>query len=350
MSASNPRKITGLALVLLSFLVLTFFLWDQGRELERNRALATSSSSQLTRPDLPHRPLASSPLIGTLAGLLLLSGCALLALNQDVAMPGNLGLEELEKNVAQPQGPQGFDLDHVSKLLAQQRSISRAERVAVATEFAAAMSHEIRNPLAGVQMSLSNIIAESSDNELRDRLQLIFSETTRVADLLSRALGAARQTPEAFEDIAIADLVEDLLEILRFQMPETLSIERKIEGNPEVTIPPGRFRHCLVNLLLNSIQAVDPEEGQIHLQISAREADLRLTVSDNGPGFPEVFLAGGPRPFGDRKAAGGGIGLAMVRRFVREMGGEIQLTNEKRSDGSSGGKVTILLSSVVHHG
>ena len=179
---------------------------------------------------------------------------------------------------------------------------------------------------------------------------MISSETVRVTELLGKAVGAARQTPESFQEVDLEELVTDLLELLHYQMPGDLRIEYEVEEKLRRKLPVDRFRHCLANLLLNSIRVVEEEEGWIRLQIESQAENLRLVVSDNGPGFPQEVLSGGTRPFDTREAGGGGIGLAMVRRFVREMGGQIQLVNETRHDSSSGGRVTILLPFGAHHG
>ncbi|MDE0885203.1 MAG: HAMP domain-containing sensor histidine kinase [Myxococcota bacterium] len=346
MRAFSPRNFAGLTLILLACLPVFFLFWHQSSELERNRNFAPNADSQPSLVGQVQLPGVSPGLVLTAAGLLLLGGCSILIRKVGRHEPEITEIRKEEKTAAQSPPPGDA---HVSKLLEQQRSLSRTERVQVGTEFAAAISHEIRNPLAGIQMSLSNMIAESSNKELNNRMRMISSENVRITDLLSRAVGAARQIPESFKEVALEELIADLLELLRFQMPDGLSIDQEVEAGLRIRIPSDRFRHCLANLLLNSIQAVDPEEGWIEIQISAHESNLRVEISDNGPGFPEVALSGGTRPFGDREATGGGIGLAMVRRFVREVGGKIQLTNETRADGSSGGRVTILLSSVVHH-
>ncbi|MDG2334368.1 MAG: HAMP domain-containing sensor histidine kinase [Myxococcota bacterium] len=347
MRVFSPRNIAGLILILLAWLAVAFLFWHQGSELERNRDFAPNATSQVSPTGEATQPGVSAGLILAAAGLLLLSGCSILIQNPSPHEGKLTEVRQEEPTSTQTPSP---DTARVSKLLAQQRALSRTERVQVATEFAASISHEIRNPLAGIQMSLSNMIAESSHKEFNDRMRLISSESVRITDLLSGAVGAARQTPESFKEVALEELVADLLELLSFQMPDGLSIDQEIEPGLNISVPSDRFRHCLANLLLNSIEAVDPKQGWIEIRISAHESNLRIEIFDNGPGFPEVALSGGTRPFGDREATGGGIGLAMVRRFVREVGGQIQLTNEKRADGSSGGRVTILLSSVVHHG
>ena len=344
MSENSLKRIAGSLLVLVACGVVGLAAWQQELEITRTRGISAERGEpeQLSREA---RGFYSRPsLLLPMAGLLLLGGCFMLLRNNG---GGNSRTEDRSDGPLTKNG-QGSGL--TAGLLAQQRSLGRAERVAVATEFAASMSHEIRNPLAGIQMSLSNLIAESADRDLKERMQTISSETVRVTELLGKAVGAARQTPESFQEVDLEELVTDLLELLHYQMPGDLEIEYEVEEKLRRKLPVDRFRHCLANLLLNSIRAVEEEEGWIRLQIESQAENLRLVVSDNGPGFPQEVLSGGTRPFDTREADGGGIGLAMVRRFVREMGGQIQLVNETRHDSSSGGRVTILLPFGAHHG
>jgi signal transduction histidine kinase len=235
-----------------------------------------------------------------------------------------------------------------AELLRQQRSLTQAERSAVATEFAASMSHDIRNPLAGIQMSLSNLIHESEDQALRGSLDTLLSETNRVTDLLTQAVAAARQRPEPFQDLDLVKLVESLFSLLRSETPAGIHLECEIEPGLQGHLPPNRLSHCLGNLLTNSIQAIGENKGRIQLEISACAEYLSFVITDNGPGFPQDTLSGGFRPFDSRNA--GSIGLAMARRFVREMGGRIELSNGPAGSTESGARVAMLLPSTEDHG
>ena len=237
-----------------------------------------------------------------------------------------------------------------AQLIARQHDLGTAERMAVATEFAASISHEIRNPLAGIQMSLSNLMAESTDAHVVDRLRLLSSETSRIADLLGKAVEAARRTPECSEQINLLEFVEELLELLRLQTPANFTLECDVDEGLVCRLPPNRFGHCLANLLVNSAQAANGNEGWVRVEIRTRAEFLRIRVLDNGPGFAADIRAGGHRPLITTESERIGLGLPMTRRFVREMGGKLELLNPEIAGSASGSCVTILLPCAGHHG
>ena len=301
------------------------------------RGSSTSSEGNLLRPATLF-PLA---LLFGLAG-----GWMLLPRGASVAEPvgprtANSVNDETANSGSNPEAAQ---------LIARQHDLGTAERMAVATEFAASISHDIRNPLAGIQMSLSNLMAESTDAHVVDRLRLLSSETSRIADLLGKAVEAARRTPECSEQINLLEFVDKLLELLRLQTPANFTLECDVDEGLVCRLPPNRFGHCLANLVVNSAQAANGNEGWVRVEMRMRAEFLRIRVLDNGPGFAADIQAGGHRPLITSESDRIGLGLPMARRFVREMGGKLELSNPEIAGSASGSCVTILLPCAGHHG
>jgi two-component system NtrC family sensor kinase len=212
-------------------------------------------------------------------------------------------------------------------LLAQQRTLARAERLAAVGEMAAGLAHELRNPLAGVQMSLANLRRDLGDPQLVARLELAIVELERLARLLNHQLSASRHVPEAPRPLHLRTLVEELLTLLRYQVPAHVRLEARVDENIECRLPRDRLRQALLNLVLNSVQALGDDEGTVRLE-AHREADrMVLVVTDDGPGFPPELVKAGGVAFVTRRAGGTGLGLAMVRRLAMDLGGELALEN-----------------------
>jgi signal transduction histidine kinase len=224
-------------------------------------------------------------------------------------------------------------------LLEQQRVLSSAERLAAVGEVAAGVAHELRNPLAGIQMALSGIRRELTDPEQGTRLDLAIGEVKRVSRSLNGLLDLARQPPEPAVQVRLADLATELIALLRYQVPDTICLRHSIAPDLTCRLPEGGFRQALLNLMLNSTEAIGAGAGEIELRSSHGEGQLSVSVIDDGPGFPEELLENGVRPFTTWREGGTGLGLAMVRRFVKNMGGELVL--ERRQP--RGASVTMLL-------
>jgi two-component system NtrC family sensor kinase len=214
-------------------------------------------------------------------------------------------------------------------LLEQHRSLANAERLAVAGEMAAGVAHELRNPLAGISMSLGNLRQEVSDPDVAERLSVVVSEINRISGLLEHYLSSARHAPEPARKVDIGELVTELLHLLRYQVPRRIVLESRVEEEVECMVPRDRIRQVLLNLVLNSVQALGETPGHVMIAASRNGNEVRVCVSDDGPGFPQEMLRGPIRAFATRRNTGTGIGLRMVRRLVEELGGTLDLSNRE---------------------
>lgn len=212
-------------------------------------------------------------------------------------------------------------------LLEQQHSLARAERLAAIGEVAAELAHEIRNPLAGIQIAFSNFRRETKDYEQIERLDLIGSELKRLAAMLNDMLNNSRHVPEPPQLLNLADLIRDLVVLARYQIAEAITLEIEAPRYLPVNLPPSEIRQVLLNLILNAADALDQKSGWICIKAWQDAASDCIEVTDSGPGFSKVMLAHGIRPFQTSRQQGTGLGLAMVQRFIKNMGGNIKLSN-----------------------
>ncbi|MCP5425373.1 MAG: HAMP domain-containing histidine kinase [Gammaproteobacteria bacterium] len=217
--------------------------------------------------------------------------------------------------------------DATGALLEQQNALARAQRLAAVGELAASLAHDLRNPLAGAQMACRNLRQDVTDPDHGERLEVIGEELQRVTQLLNSLLSSARQIPETAQDVDIARQVGELFRLVRYQLPEGILLEQRITEALHCFLPPAGFRQLLLNLIMNSAQALAKQAGTIRVSAERRDARLILTVCDDGPGFPVELLEGGIRPFASWRQNGTGLGLSMVRRFVHELGGDLDIGN-----------------------
>lgn len=212
-------------------------------------------------------------------------------------------------------------------LLEQQRILARAERLAAVGEVAAGIAHELRNPLAGVDMALQNLRHETLDPDHRERLDMIIAELHRVSSLLTGMLAGARHQPEPPMPFKLADAANELLAVARYQIPERIALDLGIGDAIVCRLPPEQTRQALLNLVLNAAQAIGDHDGAISIKATRDGEILTITVADTGPGFPAFVLESNGKPFVTGRSDGTGLGLAMVRRLARDVGGELTLSN-----------------------
>jgi two-component system, NtrC family, sensor kinase len=215
-------------------------------------------------------------------------------------------------------------------LLEQSHTLARSERLAAVGELAASTAHELRNPLAGIQAALENVCGECEDPEIADRLRLVNAEVKRLTSSLNDLLAYSKQQPEAAKLVDISKLVGELLTLLKYQVNENIKLIYAIPPNLHSLLPETEFRQALLNLLLNSVQELGKQGGTINLTINKQADKLKVEVSDSGNGFPETLLAQGVRAFASYREHGTGLGLSMVLRFARSLGGQLKLQNDSQ--------------------
>jgi len=214
-------------------------------------------------------------------------------------------------------------------LLEQHATLARTDRMAAVGEMAGGLAHEIRNPLAGIRMSLQNLHTETEDEAVRERISAPIAELDRLARLLNRYLSPLRHEPEPLAAVAVSELVDELCSLLRYRLPENIRLDVKVSEDIEWVLPKDRIRQSLLNVVLNAIQAIGAASGTITVTAVRQGGRLDLCVEDDGPGFPDTVLEGPVQRFQSHTEAGTGLGLAMVRRVAEDLGGRLVL--ERRS-------------------
>lgn len=223
-------------------------------------------------------------------------------------------------------------------LLAQNRELSRAERLAAVGAVSAGLAHELRNPLAGIQLACSKLQQKLGEGEHANRIAAVINELKRINHRLTEQVDAARHAPEPSVPTDIATIVTELLELLRYQVPPGFNLHAEVDPNVQCMLPVAGLRQALLNLVLNAVQ-IQGDSGEVVVSGYRQGDQMVIRVSDEGPGFPEEILRAGIRPFATGRAGGTGLGLAMVRRFVRDIDGELQIENRS----PNGGQVTMRL-------
>ncbi len=220
----------------------------------------------------------------------------------------------------------------VHALLAQQRNLANAERLAAVGETAAGVAHELRNPLAGLLMSLGNLRRDVEDPDIVERLDLSIREIERITRLLNTYLLSARHAPEPSRTTRVSNLVSELLRLMRYEVPTHVHLASHVsDGLAQCVLPRDRIRQVLLNLVLNSVQALDDQAGSVDVYAEHRDGRLVLSVLDDGPGFSNEILESAGRAFTTSRVSGIGLGLQMVRRVIHDLGGHVRLVNRSPS-------------------
>lgn len=218
-------------------------------------------------------------------------------------------------------------------LIEQQFSLASTERLAALGEVMARLAHELRNPLAGIQMACTNMQMEMEENHdaepYETRMGLVVGETERIVQLLNTLLAEARHEPEPLRDVDISSAVRDLLALAHYQIPDHIRLTQQTGTGLLCRLPDIQLRQALLNLILNACQALGEQPGTITISAHCEDNCLIISVCDDGPGFPPDMLQERVNPFRSNRSNGTGLGLSMVQRFVRNYEGRLELRNHE---------------------
>jgi signal transduction histidine kinase len=213
--------------------------------------------------------------------------------------------------------------------LLHRTQMSRAEHFATLGELAAGLAHEIRNPLAGIA-GVIEIVARDlpASSPARAVVKDVRDEIAQINRILTDLLGTARPRAAEMRQSNLNTTVEHAVMLARQQV---LSRPIKIDFAPDPDLPEvdhdsDQIHQVLLNLLLNSVQAI-PESGLVQVTIFAHNENHEavITVADTGRGIPAEALPNIFRPFFTTKGNGTGLGLSLARRIVEEHHGQIEV-------------------------
>ena len=260
----------------------------------------------------------------------------------ELARPDSMPQALLVRGTALPAaGGGGYVVvfDDITKLIAAQRSAAWGE-------VAQRLAHEIKNPLTPIQLSAERLQIKLADQltgasrELLDRAtQTIVSQVEAMKNMVNDFRDYARTPLPQLAPVELRALLDEVLGLYE-NSRASIAVEPAPTSGP---LPPvmadaNQLRQVLHNVLTNAQDALaDVDAGKITIATARDAGRIRLTVRDNGPGFPPQILSRAFEPYVTTKSKGTGLGLAIVKKIVDDHGGEIRLANEK------GGEVSIWL-------
>lgn len=222
-----------------------------------------------------------------------------------------------------------------------EQRLQQTEKMAAIGELSTYMAHEIRNPLFSIGGFANALLRNPSLNDLaREKARIIYDESRRLDVILTSILNFARPTEQDMGEFAAEDVARQTVELMAIGSEErginvVIDIEPqlpKVRGNAE------NLKQCLINLVKNAMEAMH-EGGVLTMTVRADEGFVRLQVADTGPGIAPDIQEKVFSPFFTTKHSGAGLGLAMTRKVIDDMGGRVHL--DSRPD--AGTRVTLML-------
>jgi nitrogen fixation/metabolism regulation signal transduction histidine kinase len=249
-----------------------------------------------------------------------------------------------------PGGARLLVLDDISEIVSAQRAQAWGE-------VARRLAHEIKNPLTPIQLSAERLEMKLADKLpaaeralLAKSVHTIVDQVDSMKRLVNEFRDYARLPAAELKPVDLNELVHDVLHLYAREGdaargPSQVPVRVELDpAAPRILGDPQQLRQVIHNLLQN---AQDATEGRPHPDVLIRtqwsEASkrVRLTVQDNGTGFPDHILKRAFEPYVTTKAKGTGLGLAVVKKIADEHAARIDLKNRMAEGMIQGAQVSL---------
>ncbi|HUS09517.1 MAG TPA: ATP-binding protein [Pyrinomonadaceae bacterium] len=236
-------------------------------------------------------------------------------------------------------------LGHLREL---ESKLHQVEKAAVVGRLAAAIAHEIRNPLNYINLTLDHLRSsfapqDSAKRETFERLAMqLKSEVQRINRHITDFLKYSRPSTLDLQPLDLREEAEDALRVIAGQAAER-GVDTRLEEEaelPRVIADKDSLRSVFTNLLINSLEAIDGEGGTVEIKLMAEKPDRAcVQISDTGRGIAQEDIAKVFEPYYSTKETGTGLGLAIVKKAIDDHGGSISVSSKT----GSGTTFTIIL-------
>jgi nitrogen fixation/metabolism regulation signal transduction histidine kinase len=211
-------------------------------------------------------------------------------------------------------------------------NLRQAERLAAWRDVARLLSHELRNPLTPIRLSIERLQQRTRSPDLPELVQKSSGTILEEISALERIVGEfsdfARMPAPKLRQANLNQLVAD---VLRQYAPAGGGAELEIrldQAGDHWSFDPDLMRRAIANLVKNSVEALADRPGRISVASRYEGRCLRITFADNGPGIPAEIRARLFEPYVTTKAKGTGLGLAFVRQVIAGHRGSVALASE----------------------
>jgi PAS domain S-box-containing protein len=224
----------------------------------------------------------------------------------------------------------------------------QSSKLASLGELAAGVAHEIGNPLSAISnYSQFLSLGRGTEAEIRESLDGIKAEISRIDEIIKNLLTFSRPSPEEITDVDINEIITSAVSLISHQrLFRNIKLNKLLATDyPRIKADRNQLIQVFVNILLNSAQAM-PEGGIIQIRSIYQDGRLKVQITDTGIGIPKENLSKIFDPFFTTKldGVGTGLGLSIVYRIIEKFNGLIEAESpavEKLAEDARGTTFTI---------
>jgi two-component system sensor histidine kinase PilS (NtrC family) len=223
-----------------------------------------------------------------------------------------------------------YVLDDLTEIRRLEREVRMQDRLAAVGRLAAAIAHEIRNPLTSIAGSVSMLSGVPEMNQDHRRLlDIVTRESQRLNSIITDFLAYSRTKQYHFDRVDLIHLVEDTLTLMDHRMTAEntgITIERRFPAGQAWTIADGdKLKQVFWNFCENAVRAMKGVQGggKLTVAVESLGEDWQVGFTDTGAGMSPQQIEKIFEPFQSNFEGGTGLGLAIVYQIVQAHGGKV---------------------------
>nr|WP_286174367.1 HAMP domain-containing sensor histidine kinase [Pseudomonas sp. ISL-88] len=215
-----------------------------------------------------------------------------------------------------------------------QARLIHSEKLAVVSELAASVAHEVRNPLTVVKGFVQLLFSGEhiQDKSSAGYQKLVLSELDRAETIITNYLDMAKQDDYEKQIFDISLLVKETGSLME-SYANFKFVTVNVHSEPDLYVcgDVKKLKQALINLIKNSIEAVPTENGRIAVSAQKQQEMVRIQITDNGIGMSDEELQKIGRPYYTLKTNGTGLGLTVTFSIIEHHEGSVLFTSGERS-------------------
>src|SRR5271156_2221761 len=226
-----------------------------------------------------------------------------------------------------------YAFDDLTEIRRLEREVRMQDRLAAVGRLAAAIAHEIRNPLTSIAGSVSMLSdSPALSAEEHHLLQIVIRESDRLNNIITDFLAYSRGKQYRFERVDLIPLLQDTLTLLEHRLTaENAGIELKRsfpKSGAWVLADGDKLKQVFWNFCENAVRAMKKTGGTLTVAMAERGSDWEMSFADTGPGINPQQTEKIFEPFQSNFEGGTGLGLAIVYQIVQAHEGKVWARSE----------------------